>query len=170
MKLTPLMLLFFSVTCVAEYPDPARVQKNLELLVSGAKRLDQFDAKDRVEMRVQVQKMAVASDWEYFPRVDTPQKPQTRAINSTKPTTPRTASLPRSRSYGYAADGSYELQVSHNDELFMINDEKFSAKLYCFGMEKGDRVKFVEGSPDGVCTSAVLFNLRTTDTCEVWCE
>lgn len=69
-----------------------------------------------------------------------------------------------------SAATSYEIEVSHNDELFVINGEKFEAKVYCFNMEEGDRVVFLEGSPFGACASAKLLNLRTKATCEVWCE
>ena len=65
---------------------------------------------------------------------------------------------------------SYEIEVSHNDELFIINSEKFEAKTYCFNMEEGDKVIFLEGSSNGVCVSAELLNLRTKNTCRVWCE
>lgn len=64
----------------------------------------------------------------------------------------------------------YEIEVSHNDELFVINGEKYEAKTYCFNMEEGDRVIFLEGSPHGACASAKLLNLRTKKVCEVWCE
>jgi hypothetical protein len=64
----------------------------------------------------------------------------------------------------------YEIEVSHNDELFIINGEKYEAKIYCFNMEEGDRVIFLEGSPYGTCSSAELLNLRTKEKCEVWCE
>jgi len=47
---------------------------------------------------------------------------------------------------------SYEIEVSHNDELFIINGEKYEARTYCFNMEEGDRVIFIEGSALGeVC-------------------
>jgi hypothetical protein len=69
-----------------------------------------------------------------------------------------------------SAQTSYVVQVAHNDELFIINGEKFKAKTYCFNMEKGDRVVFVSGSPLGVCTTAKLLNLRTQKICDVWCE
>ena len=65
---------------------------------------------------------------------------------------------------------SYPIEVSHNDELFIINGEKFEARSYCFNMDEGDAVIFLDGSPHGVCTSATLLNLRTRDTCKVWCE
>lgn len=64
----------------------------------------------------------------------------------------------------------YEIDVSHNDEIFVINGEKFEAKTYCFNMEEGDRVIFIDGSPNGACASAKLLNLRTKNICEVWCE
>ncbi len=64
----------------------------------------------------------------------------------------------------------YSVELSHNDELFVINGEKFEAKTYCFNVEKGDRVIFSEGGPNGVCTSAEFVNLRTNRKCAVWCE
>ena len=65
---------------------------------------------------------------------------------------------------------SYEIEVSHNDELFIINGEKFKAQTYCFNMEEGEPVIFLEGSPFGACASAVILNLRTREKCDVWCE
>lgn len=65
---------------------------------------------------------------------------------------------------------SYEIEVSHNDELFVISGEKFEAKTYCFNMEEGDRVIFLEGSPYGACATAELLNLRTKNICAMWCE
>jgi hypothetical protein len=69
-----------------------------------------------------------------------------------------------------SAQTSYVIQKSHNDEVFIINDEKFVAKTYCFNMREGDRVVFLSGSPRGTCTSAELLNLRTERVCRVWCE
>src|SRR5688572_4723850 len=40
---------------------------------------------------------------------------------------------------------SYPIEVSHNDEFFIINGEKFEAKTYCFDMEVGDPVIFIDG-------------------------
>ena len=64
----------------------------------------------------------------------------------------------------------YEIEVSYNDEFFIINGEKYEAKVYCFNMEAGDPVIFLDGSPLGACVSASLLNLNTRDICEVWCE
>jgi hypothetical protein len=64
----------------------------------------------------------------------------------------------------------YLIETSHNDEIFVINGEKFEAKTYCFNMEEDDEVMFLEGSPLGVCVSAMLLNLRTRQKCAVWCE
>jgi hypothetical protein len=64
----------------------------------------------------------------------------------------------------------YEVQVSHNDEFFLINDEKFSAKTYCFNIDEGDEVIFVEGDANGACASATFYDTNTRTTCEVWCE
>ncbi|MFQ1886989.1 hypothetical protein [Aeromonas veronii] len=65
---------------------------------------------------------------------------------------------------------SYEIEVAHNDELFIINGEKFEAQTYCLGWENGDEVIFIDGSPNGVCVSATLLNLRMQEKCDVWCE
>jgi hypothetical protein len=83
---------------------------------------------------------------------------------NTQQPTPRYAAPIRSTS------SNYEIEVSHNDELFVINGGKFTSKTYCFDWDKGDRVMFIEGSPYGACVSAVLVNMRTKKTCEVWCE
>ena len=64
----------------------------------------------------------------------------------------------------------YEIEVSVNDEKFVINGELFEAKTYCFDMEEGDLVVFIEGSPNGVCVSAKFINLRNGNVCGVWCE
>lgn len=64
----------------------------------------------------------------------------------------------------------YEIEVSHDDELFIINSERFEAQTYCFNMEAGDKVIFLEGSPYGACASAEILNLRTKKVCKVWCE
>lgn len=69
-----------------------------------------------------------------------------------------------------AGSRGYPIEVSHNDELFVINGEKFEAQTYCFDMEVGDRVLFVEGSAFGACASAEFVNLRNNRKCEVWCE
>lgn len=69
----------------------------------------------------------------------------------------------------YSAE-SYELQASVNDEKFLINDEEFEAKTYCFNMERGDQIIFMDGSSLGACVSATLYNTRTKQTCEVWCS
>jgi hypothetical protein len=69
-----------------------------------------------------------------------------------------------------SASSSYVIEVSHNDEFFIINGEKFEAKTYCFNMEVGDRVIFISGSPFGACASAEVLNLRTRSVCSLWCE
>ena len=73
--------------------------------------------------------------------------------------------------YSYEGNKTrYLIEVSHNDELFIINGEKYEAKTYCFNMNEGDSIIFLEGSAFGVCVSAELLNLRTGNECRVWCE
>ena len=69
-----------------------------------------------------------------------------------------------------SAATEYEIEVSHDDELFIINGERFEAQAYCFNMEEGDKVIFLKGSPYGACASAEILNLRTRKVCKVWCE
>jgi len=64
----------------------------------------------------------------------------------------------------------YKIEVSDNNELFIINGEKFKAKTYCLGWDMGDKIQFIEGSAMGVCTSAKLLNINRNSICEVWCE
>ena len=72
-------------------------------------------------------------------------------------------------SHAYGAT-KYYVEFSHNDELFIINGETYEAKTYCFSIEEGDPVIFLEGSPLGVCVSATILNLRTERECRLWCE
>ncbi|VVP33511.1 hypothetical protein PS854_04438 [Pseudomonas fluorescens] len=91
-----------------------------------------------------------------------PQQPRAAASPA-----PRKLYSTPSRSSGHE---SYKIEVAHNDELFIINGEKFESQTYCLGWEEGDEVLFLEGSPVGACTSAELLNLRTREKCDVWCE
>lgn len=68
------------------------------------------------------------------------------------------------------ANSNYLIEKSNNDEFFLINGEKYRAKTYCFGMQEGDRVVFVQGSAYGACSSAELLNLSSNKICKVWCE
>ena len=65
---------------------------------------------------------------------------------------------------------TYYVEVSHNDEFFIINGSQYSAQTYCLDIEEDDPVIFLEGNADGLCTSAEIINLRTKQTCELWCE
>ncbi len=64
----------------------------------------------------------------------------------------------------------YRIQVAINDETFIINSQKFTAKTYCFGHWVNDNVIFLEGKPNGLCTSAKFYNLNRKKECSVWCE
>ena len=68
------------------------------------------------------------------------------------------------------AETVYYIEVSHDDEFFIINGEKYSAQTYCFDMEEDDPVIFIEGSPWGACATAEIINLRTKQICKLWCE
>ncbi len=64
----------------------------------------------------------------------------------------------------------YKIETSYNDELFIINGEKYEAKTYCFNINEGDRVIFLEGSPSGACATATFKDLDTDVICECWCD
>ena len=64
----------------------------------------------------------------------------------------------------------YPIEVAHNDELFVINGEKYEAKTYCLGWQEGEAILFLEGSAFGACASAKLLNVDREEVCEVWCE
>jgi hypothetical protein len=102
--------------------------------------------------------------------IDNYKSPESYLLTGTKDYTPLVFQRQGSGGGGSTSSASYEIEVSHNDELFIINGEKFEAKTYCFNMMKGDRVIFIDGSPLGACASATLINLRTKNKCEVWCE
>ena len=68
-----------------------------------------------------------------------------------------------------SADG-YLIEVVYDDELLIINGEKYEAQTYCLGWEEGEEVLFIEGSPYGACASAKLYNLNRRESCDVWCE
>lgn len=74
------------------------------------------------------------------------------------------------RKSGGGGRESYVIEVSHDDELFIINGERYEAQTYCFNMEEGDEVIFIEGDAFGGCATATIINLRTRDECELWCE
>jgi len=69
-----------------------------------------------------------------------------------------------------SAPYSYMIEVSHNDDLFIINGERFEAKTFCLGWSQGDPIVFLEGSEYGACASATLLNINNSEICEVWCE
>ena len=69
-----------------------------------------------------------------------------------------------------SAQTRYYIELYHNDELFVINGERYEAQTYCFDIEEDDPVVFLEGSAIGACASAEILNLRTRTTCKVWCE
>lgn len=75
-------------------------------------------------------------------------------------------SPPRTRRRG----SGYLIEAAANDETFVVNGEVFKARTYCFGFERGDTVTFISGSPFEACATATVLNLRTSKTCELWCE
>lgn len=69
----------------------------------------------------------------------------------------------------FAAD-VYVIEAAHDDDVFIINGEKFEAQTFCLGWDEGERVIFLDGSPFGACASATLYNVDKKEKCDVWCE
>lgn len=68
------------------------------------------------------------------------------------------------------AASTYEVEAINNmEDKLVINSEVFEAKTYCYGFEEGDKVIFIEGDANAVCTSAKIFNTRNENTCSLWC-
>jgi hypothetical protein len=82
----------------------------------------------------------------------------------------KSTTSPRTSSSSRGNKSSYLIELAHNDELFIINGEKYEAKTYCLGWYEGQSVIFLEGSALGACASAKLLNLDRDEICEVWCE
>lgn len=101
---------------------------------------------------------------------------ETQALHRTQaaPQQPGMGSPPANQRIRAAGRGSmrdsYLIEAAHDDEVFIINGEKFEAQTYCLGWEEGDEILFLEGDPFGACTSAEIFNLRAREKCSVWCE
>ncbi len=73
-------------------------------------------------------------------------------------------------SFSSNASTSYPIEkVIEDDEVFIINGEKYSAQTDCFNWEEDDDIIFIEGS-EGACSSAKLYNKNKNSVCNVWCE
>ncbi|MEO8181928.1 MAG: hypothetical protein ABI895_24090 [Deltaproteobacteria bacterium] len=69
-----------------------------------------------------------------------------------------------------ASSREFRIQAAADDDVFVIDGHVFKAKTYCFGVEAGDRVVFIEGSGTGACTSAKFIEIGSDRICDVWCE
>jgi len=70
----------------------------------------------------------------------------------------------------YGGKPVYRVEASINDGKFLINGELYEAKTYCFSIEKGDAIIFLEGSAFGAYVSAKILHTKSGKICEVWCE
>ena len=65
---------------------------------------------------------------------------------------------------------AYPIEAVANDEIFVINGEKFEAQTYCLGWTENESVIFLDGSEYGACASASIFNISRAESCDVWCD
>jgi hypothetical protein len=68
------------------------------------------------------------------------------------------------------ATPAYPVQKVLNNEVFEINGYRYEAMTVCEGIDEGDWVVFLQGSPYGACSSAVIQNLHTGAKCSLWCD
>ncbi|MDD5009436.1 MAG: hypothetical protein PHU49_08210 [Syntrophorhabdaceae bacterium] len=68
------------------------------------------------------------------------------------------------------ATPAYPVQVVSENEVFIINGHRYEAMTACEGITEGDWIIFLQGSPYGTCSSAVIQNLHTGATCKLWCD
>jgi hypothetical protein len=53
---------------------------------------------------------------------------------------------------------------------YLINGTRFTPKSpNCTNWLAGERIKFLAGSLDGACYTALIHNVRRRQTCEFWC-
>jgi len=71
---------------------------------------------------------------------------------------------------GHIRPASSVVEVSHDDVFFIIDGTRFEARTFCFDIEIGDQVLFLEGNALGACGFAEVLNLRTNESCELWCD
>jgi hypothetical protein len=54
--------------------------------------------------------------------------------------------------------------------VFQINNRYFTAQTpACMRWLPGEQIRLVAGDWSGACTSAVFYNVRRRETCEMWC-
>ncbi|MGL4518667.1 MAG: hypothetical protein ACRCUJ_02910 [Phocaeicola sp.] len=73
-------------------------------------------------------------------------------------------------SFSAVAADQYVVEIEHNDEMFIINGERYEARTYCMSLEEDDSVIFLEGSPYGNCSTATVYDVNSRNTCDLWCE
>jgi hypothetical protein len=68
------------------------------------------------------------------------------------------------------ATPAYPVQEVLKNEIYIINGYRYEAMTACEGIAEGDWVVFLQGSPYGTCSSAVIQNLHTGAKCNLWCD
>lgn len=69
----------------------------------------------------------------------------------------------------FAAD-SFEITGIEPDGALMINGMLWKPHTACKGLQKGDRVIFIEGNENGDCVSATISDVNKKISCKLWCE
>lgn len=65
---------------------------------------------------------------------------------------------------------TYRIESVSRGVSFEINNRHFEAMKKCPGFDRGDEVTFTEGSPYGLCSTAVFTKPDSGESCKVWCE
>ncbi len=64
----------------------------------------------------------------------------------------------------------YEVEKVLDNGYYIINGVSWKPHTSCRTLAKGDRVKFVNGNPNGECVTATIIDLNSNSTCLLWCE
>jgi hypothetical protein len=68
------------------------------------------------------------------------------------------------------AESKLIVESAISDTDLLINGIQYSAKDVCYNFQVGDQVEFLTGNPSGNCTEAIILNMRSNESCDVWCQ
>jgi hypothetical protein len=64
-----------------------------------------------------------------------------------------------------------EVNRPTNSGYFIINGTRFTATTaHCASWAAGERIRLLAGDWNGACSTAVFYNVRRRQTCEMWCR
>lgn len=68
------------------------------------------------------------------------------------------------------ATSGYEVEKVLDNGYYIINGVSWKPHTSCRTLEKGDKVTFVNGNPNGECVTATIIDHNSNSKCLLWCE